>query len=356
MEDIRPIREKIDKIDEKLIRILNERASLGQEIADVKNRTGSPVFLPARENEILARVESLNKGPLSDEALKNIFREIFSATRSVERELKVACLGPAGTFSHLAASKLFGSSCEYALEPGIDRVFRDVERSAADFGVAPIENSIEGEVGQTLDLLMESDVSIYGELYYQVSQNLLSKARSLKEIKTLYSHYMPLRQCRRWLAQNLPSARVIETSSTADAAKKASRSPKSAAIGAADAAKMYGLTVLAEKIDDRPGNQTRFFVISQRRSPRSGNDKTSVMFAISDAPGALGKILRPFATKGLNLTKIQSRPSPKAEGGYVFFVDFDGHEEDADVKWALKRLESQAVFFKRLGSYPKAKP
>jgi len=355
MKSVKQIREKIDKIDQKLVKLLNQRAALAVDIAAVKQKTGSPIFLPARENEILKRVEALNKGPLPDEPLKNIFREIFSATRSVERKIKVASLGPAGTFSNLAAMRMFGSSCVHTLEPSFEAVFRDVEKGVADFGVAPVENAIEGEIGQTLDLFMDSDVNIYGELYYRINHNLLSKAKSMDKIKTLYTHYMPLGQCRRWVAQNLPGARVIETSSTSEAAKMAAKDASSAAIGALEAAKIYGLPVLAGNIEDKPGNQTRFFIISKSKSPRSGKDKTSIMFSISDAAGALSKILRPFAAKGLNLSKIQSRPTKKENWQYVFFIDFDGHRDDPDVKWALNKVKSQTIFLKTLGSYPNAR-
>lgn len=355
MKDLEKIRKKIDRVDERIIDLLNQRASLAMEIAKLKRKTGSPVYLPARENDILRKVEKKNSGPLPGEALQNVFREIFSATRSVEKEIKVASLGPAGSFSHLAAVRLFGSSLRHVLEPGMDVVFSDVVKGKTDFGVVPVENSIEGEVGQTLDLLMDSPVNIYGELFYRVSQNLLSKSRSLKGIKTLYSHDMPLRQCRQWVARELPGVKIVETSSSSEAARRAARSKTAAAIGAAEAAEIYGLSILAERIEDRPGNQTRFFIISRTKAPRSGNDKTSIILSIKDEPGALGRILRPFAARGLNLSKIQSRLSRERRWKYVFFIDFEGHEDDRKTKDVLKKLESQAVFLKVLGSYPKAR-
>ncbi len=355
MSEWEKIRSEIDRIDESLVRLLNKRAKNGQKIAELKSKIGSPVFLPARENEILKKVSGLNRGPLSGKALQNVFREIFSATRSVEQAIRVSCLGPEGTFSHLASRRIFGESCEYLLEPSIDTVFNSVEKGSAHFGVVPLENTIEGTVGITHDMLMESDVRIYGELYFDIHQNLLSKVKDLGKIKTLYTHPMPLAQSRSWIARNLPGVKIIDTSSTSEAARLAADSKDSAAIGAAEAAKIYGLNVLGKKIEDTKGNQTRFLVISLDKSPRSGNDKTSVICAISDAVGALNNILRPFSTKGLNLSKIQSRPKRNAEWEYVFYIDFDGHEDDPDVKSVLKKIEKQAVFLKTLGSYPNAR-
>jgi len=355
MKDLNEIREEIDSIDEKLVALLNKRATLAQRIARIKKKSGSPVYIPARENHILKRVSELNGGPLSPEALKGVFREIFSATRSVEKEIKVACLGPAGTFSHLAATRLFGSSSIYSLEGGIDAVFKCVEKAGADFGVVPVENTIEGAIGQTMELLIESQVNIFGELYFDVHHNLLSNAAKLKDIKTLYTHYMPKGQCKKWVALNLPGVKIIETSSSTEAAAKAKNDKRGAAIGAAEAAAIYGLNVLAEKIEDMPGNQTRFFVISLDKAPRSGTDKTSIVFSIKDSVGALTKILKPFAAKQINLSKIQSRPRKLAGWEYVFFIDLDGHTDDPDVKWALSKVVSQTTFFKALGSYPNAK-
>ncbi len=355
MSEWEKIRQDIDKIDGQIVKLLNKRARLAVQIAEIKREGKSPMFIPARENEILSRVGELNRGPLSSKALKNVFSEIFSATRSVEQDIKVSCLGPAGSFSHLAALCIFGLSCEHILEPGFDIVFGDVEKGVANFGVVPIENTIEGTVGQTLDLFIESDVNIFGEFYLDIHQNLLSKARSLDKVKILYTHSMPLGQCRKWVAQNLPSVSIIQASSSSAAAALASKDSKSAAIGAEDAAKIYGLKVLAKKIEEIKGNQTRFFIISQERSSRTGNDKTSIMFSIKDSSGALHKILRPFASKGINLSKIQSRPTRGAEWEYVFFVDFDGYVDDPDVKWALSRVKSQTAMLKVLGSYPNAR-
>jgi chorismate mutase/prephenate dehydratase len=355
MKELAEIRAMIDGLDEKLLVLLNERAEFAKKIAEVKRKQGSPVYVQSREMQILKKVARKNQGPLSGEALAGVFREIFSATRSVEKELKVACLGPEGTFSHLAALKMFGASSVYILEPGFDSVFEDVEKGVADFGVAPVENSIEGPIGQTMDLLIESQARIFGETYFDVHHNLLSRAKSIKSVKTLYTHYMPLGQCRKWVAINLPGAKVVETSSSSLACLKALDDPKGAAIGALEAASIYGLGVLSERIEERTGNQTRFFVISMDKPPVSGKDKTSIVFSIKDSPGALFKILSPFAERGINLSKIQSRPRKTPDWEYLFFVDFDGSLDDADVKWALKKVKAHTQFFKALGSYPNAR-
>ncbi|MBF0293375.1 MAG: chorismate mutase, partial [Nitrospinae bacterium] len=259
MKELAEIRAKIDGLDDKLVVLLNERAELAKKIAEVKRKKGSPVYVQSREIAILKKVALKNAGPLSAEALGGVFREIFSATRSVEKELKIACLGPEGTFSHLAARKMFGTSSVYTLEPGFDGVFRDVEKGSADFGVVPVENTIEGSIGQTMDLLIESQARISGETYFDVHHNLLSLAKSVKSVKTLYTHYQPLGQCRKWLALNLPGVKVVETGSSSQASIRALDDPKGAAIGAMEAAQIYGLGVLAERIEERTGNQTRFF-------------------------------------------------------------------------------------------------
>ncbi|MBI4665694.1 MAG: prephenate dehydratase [Nitrospinae bacterium] len=355
MDDLGAIRAMIDRIDDDLVKLLNRRAGLARKIAELKKQKNSPVYVQSRENEILKRVAENNRGPLSSEALKGVFREIFSATRSVEKEILVACLGPAGTFSHLAAMRLFGASSKYALESGIESVFKAVENGKADFGIVPVENTIEGAIGQTMDLLTEGRVNIYGETYFDVHHNILSKAASLKNIKTIYTQFMPLGQCRGWLARNLPDVRIIETSSSSEAAIRAQKDKTGGAIGAAEAGAIYGLPILAGKIEDRPGNQTRFFVISLDKAPPSSKDKTSIVFSIKDSSGALHRILRPFASKGLNLSKIQSRPTKTPDWEYLFFVDFEGNLGDPGVQWALNRVKGQTQFFKALGSYPNAR-
>ena len=354
--DLDELRDKIDKLDEKLVRTLNQRAQLGVRIASIKAASGAPIYYPARENEILKKVASLNPGPLSAEALQSVFREIFSATRSVEKRMKIACLGPAGSFSHLATLKMFGANSDCSLEQGIDRVFKAVESGAADMGVAPIENSIEGAVGQTMDSFMNSPVKIHAEYFYRIHLNLLSREENPEGIKTIYSQYMPLGQCRGWLARHMPNVKVVETSSTAEAAIRAAGEPGSAAIGAKEAAQMYGLGILARNIEDRAGNQTRFLAISLDGAPRPGADKTSIVFSTRHTAGALYKVLSQFAEKKINLCGIQSRPNPTREWEYVFFVDFTGSLDSAAVSAAMKKIEPHTIFLKPLGSYPASLP
>lgn len=352
MKKLEDYRKEIDKIDERLLKLINKRAAIGVKIAEVKAKTGSPVFLPARERQILKKIAANNQGPLSAEAACNVFREIFSATRSVEKAMRISCLGPAGSFSHLATLRLFGASVESAFQGGIDMVFDDVEKGVADMGVVPIENSIEGAVGQTLDRFVTSPLKIFGETYLDIHLSLLSLAKKVKDVKTLYTHYMPLGQCRAWVGRNLPGVNIIETSSSAEASIRAREDKTAAALGAPEAAKIYGLGSLAERIEERQDNQTRFLVISRTESPKSGADKTSIIFSTRDEAGALYKILRPFADRGLNLTKIQSRPNPERNWEYVFFVDFDGHMESPEAKKALEKIRPRTVFLKVLGSYP----
>ncbi len=355
MKSLDELREKIDKIDDRLIKLLNDRAKLGLKIAEVKSKTGAPVFHPYRETQILKKISDKNGGPLSDRALGNVFREIFSATRSVERALKFACLGPAGSFSHLAALKLFGSSAQGVLNSDIDSVFNAVERDVVDYGVVPIENSIEGAIGRTLDLLMTSPVKIFGEFYFDIHINLNSKAKRIEDVQTLYTHYMPLGQCRQWLSGTLPNVKIVETASSTAAAIKAKDDPESAALGSYEAAQIYKLNTLAEKVEDRCGNQTRFLVISMKDGPRTGKDKTSILFSIKHESGALQKILRQFSTRNINLSKIESRPSPTKEWEYIFFVDFDGHADDDEARLALRKVEPMTHFLKMLGSYPNSR-
>ncbi|MDH5639038.1 MAG: prephenate dehydratase [Nitrospinota bacterium] len=355
-ESIGDIREKIDKLDEKLVRILNQRAKLGVRIAEIKATTGAPVFHPAREKQILGKVADMSKGPLSAEAVQNVFSEIFSATRSVEKNMKIACLGPAGSFSHLAVARMFGASCQSVLEPGIDRVFMAVQNGAADLGVVPIENSIEGAVGQTMDLLASSSVKVHAECFYDIHLCLMSKEANRERVNTVFSQYMPLGQCRGWLARNMAGVKIVETASTAEAAARAAREPGSAAIGAEKAAEIYGLSVLASNIEDRAGNQTRFLAISRDGAPKPGANKTSIVFSTRHEAGALFKALQPFAEKKINLLGIQSRPSPVREWEYVFFMDFLGSMDSAPVKWAMNKMEPFVAFIKPLGSYPAAMP
>ncbi|MBF0171180.1 MAG: prephenate dehydratase [Nitrospinae bacterium] len=348
------IRARIDAIDGRLVKLLNQRAKLGQAIAEVKKRDGRPVYHPARENEILERVVGLNDGPLPDGPLTNIFREIFSATRAVERELKVASLGVAGSYSHLAALKLFGHSAVHLHEASFDDVFAAVEKGQADYAVVPVENSIEGPIGQTLDLLATSPLTVYAEHCYPIRLTVMAKADDLSKVKTLYTHYMPRAQSRRWLGAHLSGVKVVETPSSSEAAARAAKDPDGAAIGSAEAAALYGLSTLVEGIEENPGNQTRFFVMSRTAPPKGKRNKTSLVLSANDEAGALFSILRPFAQGGINLSKIISRPDRSGRWEYRFFIDIDGDADDPKVAACLKKVARSAKSLKIVGAYPAA--
>lgn len=351
MPDLRNLRNKIDRLDREIVELLNERSELGTKIWKVKSRSGKQVYDPKREAEIIKKLKKLNKN-LPSESIEAIFKEVFSATRAAEKPLKVSYLGPAGTFTHEAALKIFGAASDYRPQNGFETVFNDVEKATADYGVLPIENSIEGSVNLTLDLLAETSLSIFGETSVSAHHNLVSKAKSIKSIKRLYSHPQPLGQCRRFLARTLPNVSVVGTFSTAAAAEKASKDKTSGALSSLTAAKLYGLNVLKSRVEDFPNNITRFIVLSDQLAARSGNDKTSIIVTIKNKTGALYKLLSLFDKKRINLTKIVSRPIPRSKWGYLFYVDFEGHREDKKVMELLKMIARSTEQLKLLGSYP----
>ncbi len=348
------LRRRIDTLDDKLLGLLSERGRLAKEIGRIKAKKGATVFSSTRESEILTRLSAGNKGPLSSEAVDDIFQTIFSACRALQRRLTIAYFGPEATFTHQAAIKHFGRDCEFVGLPSISDVFFEVERKRADFGVVPIENSTEGVVNHTLDMFIDSDLKIVAERGESISQNLLSVSGKLKDVKAVYSHAQALAQCRKWIDTHLPGVSVHTAASTSDAAVHATLDGSSAAIASLLAAQLYHLKPVALNIEDSPDNATRFLVIGQTSPPPSGKDKTSIMLSIKDRVGALYDILQPFRQTEVNLTKIESRPTKKKAWQYVFFVDFLGHQNDSDVKAALKGLEKQTVSLKILGSYPTA--
>lgn len=347
-------RKNIDKIDDEIVRLLNERARHVIEIGNIKKATDSKANLhtPAREAEILERLCKHNKGPFPNEALRATYREIMSGSLSLEGPLKVAYLGPRATFTHLACIQKFGSSAQYVPMTSIKEVFNEVERSRADFGVVPIENSTEGVVNHTLDMFIDSNLQIYGEVLQEISHHLLSKADSLADVKKIYSHSHAIAQCRNWLETNLPDVPVSEVHSTARAAEICADDAASAAIASDLAGQIYGLKVLKPHIEDNINNYTRFLVLSLKSPERTGKDKTSVMLSVKDKVGALYDLLRPFASHGVNLTKIESRPSRRKAWEYIFFVDIEGHMEEDRVKHALNEIKARCLFLKILGSYP----
>lgn len=349
--NLKKLRKEIDDIDRSITRLLNSRARITLEVGKIKQKKGSGVYSPDREREILNNLSRINKGPLSQAGLEAIYREIMSSSLSLNKTPKIAYLGPVATFTNLAALKRFGSQVEYIACDNITDVFLEVERGSADYGVVPIENSVEGAVTHTLDMFVDSDLKICSQIILDVSHNLLAKCPKIK-IKRVYSNPQVFGQCRIWLQENLPLAETIEVSSTTAAAKIASRQKYSACIASLLAAKVYKLRVIASDIEDSPHNITRFLVIGKDSAPQTGSDKTSILFSIKDRVGALHDMLLPFKKYGINLTKIESRPSKKRAWDYYFFVDLEGHQDNPRVKKALAELEVRCKFLKILGSYP----
>jgi chorismate mutase/prephenate dehydratase len=345
-------RARIDEIDRQLLRLLNQRAALSLEIGRAKRESGEPVLVPEREQEILDELARLNPGPLPAEAIRAIWSEVLSASRCLQRPFRVSYLGPPGTNTHLAALRHFGSSAEALPVRSIPEVFEEVERGRADVGVVPIENSSEGVVNHTLDGLIDSELLICGEASLEVHHHLLSRAAELSEVKRVFSHPQALAQCREWLNRHLPDAEVVETPSTSVAAEQAVQDPAGAAVASELAGRLYQLPALQERIEDHANNVTRFLVIGRRAAGRTGRDKTSVLFSIRDEVGTLYRILEPFATARLNLTKIESRPTRRRPWEYVFFVDFEGHRDDPVTQGVLAAVRERCLFLKVLGSYP----
>jgi chorismate mutase/prephenate dehydratase len=349
--NLKNLRKQIDSLDKKIIDLLNKRSRIGLSIAKIKQKSGVSIYSPDREREVLRKVASENKGPLERRALEAIYREIMSSSLAGEKPIQVAYMGPEATFSHLAALKRFGSQVEYIACNNISDVFLEIERDGADYGVVPIENSIEGVVTHTLDMFMDSDLKICAEITLDVSHNLLANCPKNK-IKRVYSNPQVFGQCRIWLQENLPDAEKIEVSSTTRAAQIAAKEKNSACIASLLAAKVYRLKVIAHDIEDSLHNITRFLVIGKTDVPATNRDRTSILFSIKDRVGALHDMLLPFKKYRINLTKIESRPSKKKAWDYYFFVDLEGHKDNPKVKKALLELENKCTFLKILGSYP----
>ncbi|MCK7579095.1 MAG: prephenate dehydratase [Chromatiales bacterium] len=351
------VRDRIDAIDLEILQLISERARCAQQVAHIKTGTaGESVqfYRPEREVAVLRRIKEANPGPLDGEEVARLFREIMSACLALERPLNAAFLGPEGTFTQAAAIKHFGHSVVTQAMATIDEIFREVESGACDFGVVPVENSTEGVVSHTLDLFMNSPLMITGEVCLRVHQHLLTKAPDLASIRRVYSHQQSLAQCREWLDRHLPTAERLPVGSNAEAARLVASDPEAAAVAGIQAAEIYGLSVLAERIEDEPSNTTRFLVIGKQDSPPSGQDKTSLLLSCKNQAGGLHSLLAPLAVHGLSMTRIESRPSRRGIWDYVFFVDIMGHRQDPKVAYALQNLEQDALLFKVLGSYPVA--
>jgi len=354
-EDLENLRHRIDEIDERLVALFNDRVRLAQEVGAVKRAAGSAqVYRPEREARILRRVMELNQGPLNDEQMVRIFRELISATIAVEAPIRIGFLGPAGTYTHAATLKHFGASAATLPQATIDDVFRAVESGEADSGVVPVENSIEGMISHTLDSFFTSPLHVRGEILLRIRHQLLSRAAGLGEVRRVVSHVQSLAQCRRWLTQHLPNAELVTATSNAEAVRQIQGDAEAAAIASAAAGELYGIPVLRANIEDDAANTTRFLVIGPRDAPPSGQDKTSLMVSNPNKPGALHRILTPLAERNVSMTRIESRPSKAGLWEYVFFIDIEGHVEEAHVKQALQQLEIEAGFVRSLGSYPRA--
>ena len=347
------LRHKIDQIDSKIVSLLSERAELVFGIGQEKAKANLNTHVPQREEEIFTRLMRQNKGRFPDHAIRQVFREIISACRSLQSPLKLAYFGPEGTFTHLACTRRFGSSAHFVPVRTIGDVFAEVEKGNAEYGVVPIENSSEGVVSHTLDMFVDSDLKICGEILLEVSHSLLSKSGDLRKVKKVYSHPHAFAQSRKWLEANLPRIPLFEASSTAAAAKLVTKDRAAAAIASELAASLYDLKVISRKIEDTPCNFTRFLIIGKTQPAPTDHDKTSLMFSIKDRVGALYRILEPFAKYQINLTKVESRPSKTKAWEYIFYLDIEGHIADEPVKAALALLEEECLFLKVLGSYPR---
>ncbi|MFQ5580528.1 MAG: prephenate dehydratase [Nitrospiria bacterium] len=354
VDPLTPHRQKIDEIDEKIIALLNDRARVVLEVGKIKRDKKAELYAPAREQAIYTRLTGLNQGPFPNEAVRNVYREIISASLALEGPLKVAYLGPEATFTHMACTRRFGFSVNALPVESIKSVFDEVERGRANFGVVPIENSNEGVVNHTLDMFIESPLKIFGETLLEISHHLLSKTGKLKDLKRVYSHPLAFAQCKVFIETHLQGIEVIEVSSTAKAAEMAQQDPAAGAIASELAARLYHLGVIEKKIEDHVNNFTRFLVISPQTHLPTGRDKTSLLFSVQDKPGILYEIIRPFSKAKINLTNIESRPSKRKAWEYIFYVDMEGHSEDRKIKKVIKVLRAGGVTLKVLGSYPSA--
>jgi chorismate mutase/prephenate dehydratase len=352
------LRRQIDRVDDQLLRLLNRRAELALAIAEQKARSNSGVYAPAREKGVLARLARASGGPLPESLVRAIFREIISASRSLEQRLRIAYFGPEGTFTHVAARQQFGAAADYRPVPSIAEVFHEVENARADLGVVPIENSTEGMVAHTLDLLADSSLRICAEISLPIQHNLLARrGTTIAKVKRVIAHPQALAQCRQWLVEHLPGVPTGAEASNARAAERARDESGVAAIAGQAAAEAYALAVLAESIQDEPGNLTRFVVLSAHDAAQpSGDDKTSILFTVRDEVGILSRMLRPFAAHRIDLIKIESRPLRGRPWEYVFFLDLKGHRRERRVQRALGEVERAALRLKVLGSYPAAPP
>lgn len=351
-DKLKQYRAQIDSLDDELLKLVNQRAALAQQIGHLKE--DGVVLRPEREAQVLKRLQVNNNGPLGATAVAALFTEVMSQCRALEAPLTVAYLGPEGTFSELATLKRFGSAVQGQPCATIDDVFRAVENGASQYGMVPVENSSEGAIGRTLDMLLQSSLQVCGELMLPIHQCLLAQHCELSAVKTIYSHPQSLGQCQCWLNAHLPNAARIPVASNAEAARLAAEHPHSAAIAGSQAAVNFGLSVCVENIEDDAGNTTRFLVLGRQQVAPSGHDKTSLVLSAANRPGAVHDLLVPLAKHDVSMTKLESRPARSGLWEYVFYMDIEGHQADIKVAAALAELKQVAAFMKILGSYPVA--
>jgi chorismate mutase/prephenate dehydratase len=352
-EELDRLRGEIDRVNDRILELLNERARFARAIGTLKV---GQAYRPEREAQVLRRMKERNPGPLSDETVAFLFREIMSACLALERPITVAYLGPRGTFSESAAMKHFGLAAVTTPVPSIDEVYRAVESGAADFGVVPVENSTEGAVGRSLDLMPQTPAKVCGEVLIRIHHHLMTReaGTGLGAIRRIYSHSQSLAQCHEWLNANVPDAERMAVASNAEAARRAAEEPGTAAVAGDRAAEHYKLAILAANIEDEPNNTTRFLILGDYEPKPSGHDRTSLVLSARNRAGAVYEMLTPFATRGVSMTKFESRPSRVALWEYLFFVDIEGHRDDANVAAALEEVGRIAGYLKVLGSYPMA--
>jgi chorismate mutase/prephenate dehydratase len=350
---LQDLRNRIDEIDNRLVELLNERAQIVVEIGKLKSRTDAPIYAPEREKQVFAKIRKANKGPLPDRALIAIWREMMSGSFALERPLRIAYLGPQGSFSHTAAMLKFGQSVEYEPLADIRSIFNEVSRGHSDLGMVPVENTTGGGVIETLDALIDTDVKVCAEVLMAIHHNLMANC-SLQEVEKIYSKPEVFVQCRNWLGATFKDAQTIPVASTAKAAQMASGEPKAAAIGSLVAAELYGLNIVCENIEDIANNVTRFLVVSREDAKPSGEDKTAILFSTAHKAGALADVLTVFKKHGINLTNIESRPGKKRAWEYYFFVDFVGHRTEERIQAGLEEVQQHCLQLSVLGSFPRA--
>ena len=353
MEDrLKPLRDAIDEVDRKLVELLNERARLASEVGRVKHEVSAPVYRPEREAQVLDKVANLSHGPLESAAVRSVYREVIAACRGLERPITVAYLGPAGTFSEMALRNQFGAAVNADPCSSIDEVMRDVEAGSTDYGIVPIENSTEGSITRTLDLLLATTLSIIAEVSLPVHHNLLARGTDMTGVTRICAHAQALAQCVNWLNQHYPTLERAAVSSNAEAARMAAEDPSIAAIAAEGAAARYGLQILASHIQDDPANRTRFVVVGRQSTTPTGKDKTSLILSVPNKAGAVYQMLTPLAQHGVSMSRFESRPAKGGTWEYWFYVDIEGHELDPKIAAALADLRDRCAYYKSLGSYP----